>query len=97
MWADKGRVLYQQGDKARGIVACQSCHGKFGEGDSQQSIPKLYAQHARYVRMTLADYKTGKRTIDQSLDKVMRKSVKNLNEGDIKYLSAYIQSMVVAP
>jgi cytochrome c553 len=47
--------------------------------------------------MTLAAYKTGKRTTDQTLDKVMRKSVKNLNEGDIKYLSAYIQSMVVAP
>jgi cytochrome c553 len=97
LWADKGRILYQQGDKARGIVACQSCHGEFGEGDSQQSIPKLLAQHARYVRMTLAAYKTGKRTTDQTLDKVMRKSVKNLNEGDIKYLSAYIQSMVVAP
>jgi cytochrome c553 len=27
----------------------------------------------------------------------MRKGVKNLNEGDIKCLSAYIQSMVVAP
>ncbi|WP_143735817.1 c-type cytochrome [Methyloprofundus sedimenti] len=97
LWADKGRVLYQQGDKARGIMACQSCHGLSGEGDSQQTIPKLRAQHARYVRMTLHAYKTGRRTTDKTLDNVMRKSVKNLNDDDIKYLSAYIQSMAVAP
>lgn len=97
LWADKGRVLYQQGDKARGIVACQSCHGPSGDGDSQQSIPKLGAQHARYVRMTLHAYKTGQRTTDITLDNVMRTSVKNLNDDDIKYLSAYIQSMIVAP
>jgi cytochrome c553 len=83
--------LYQQGDKARGIVACQSWHGASGAGD------KLLAQHARYVGMTLAAYKTGKRTSDQTLDKVMRKSVKKLIDGDIKYLSGYIQSMVAAP
>jgi cytochrome c553 len=36
----------------------------------------MLAQHARYVGMALAAYKTGKRTTDQTFDKVMRKSVK---------------------
>ncbi|MFT4929294.1 MAG: cytochrome c553, partial [Phenylobacterium sp.] len=100
LWASQGRVLYQQGDKSRGIVACQSCHGPSGLGghsDCQPSIPKLAAQHARYVRMTLQAYQTGKRTTDKTLDNVMRESVKNLNDDDIKFLGAYIQSMVIAP
>jgi cytochrome c553 len=51
--ADQGCVLYQQGDKARGIVTCQNCLGKSGEGDNQQSIPQT-------VGTTLAAYKTRK-------------------------------------
>ncbi|MCJ8272515.1 MAG: dirigent protein, partial [Psychrosphaera sp.] len=101
LWADIGRVLYQQGDKSRGIVACQSCHGEAGAGDSLQSIPKVAAQHARYVRMTLHNYKTGKRTTDKALTDTLKSSmqtaVKNLSDDDIKYLGAYIQSMVIAP
>jgi cytochrome c553 len=97
LWVDKGRALYQQGDKARGIVACQSCHGPSGEGNSQQLIPKLSAQYARYVRMTLHAFKTGQRTTDKNLDNVMKTAVANLNDDDIKYIAAYIQSMVIAP
>jgi cytochrome c553 len=101
LWIDIGRVLYQQGDKSRGIVACQSCHGKSGAGDSLRSIPKLAAQHARYLRMTLHDYKSGKRTTDKGLSNSLKNSmqtvVKNLNDDDIKHLGAYIQSMVIAP
>ncbi|NQZ09294.1 MAG: dirigent protein [Algicola sp.] len=101
LWADIGRVLYQQGDKSRGIVACQSCHGEAGAGDSLRSIPKLAAQHARYVRMTLQNYKTGKRTTDNALTDTLKNSmqtaVKNLSDDDIKHLAAYIQSMVIAP
>jgi cytochrome c553 len=106
LWANIGRVLYQQGDKSRGIVACQACHGESGAGDSLRSIPKLAAQHARYVRMTLHDYKSGKRTTDKALTDTLKNHtlknsmqtvVKNLNNDDIKHLGAYIQSMVVAP
>ncbi len=101
LWVDIGRVLYQQGDKSRGIVACQSCHGESGAGDSLQSTPKLAAQHARYVRMTLQHYKTGKRTTDNMLANPLKNSMQtvasNLSDDDIKYLGAYIQSMVIAP
>lgn len=101
LWIDIGRVLYQQGDKSRGIVACQSCHGKTGKGDSLRSIPKVSAQHARYVRMTLHDYQSGKRTTDKTLSDSLKNSmltvVKKLNDDDIKHLGAYIQSMVIAP
>lgn len=100
LWAAKGHTLYQQGDKTRGIVACQSCHGPSGngisvKGDIQPIIPKLASQYARYVRMTLHAYKAGQRTTDKNLDNAMKNSVKNLNNDDIKYLGAYIQSMTV--
>jgi len=35
--------------------------------------PKLAAQHARYVRMTLQHYKTGKRTTDNNARQPIKK------------------------
>ena len=95
LWVQKGQLLYQQGDKERGIVACKSCHGASGNGGGQYISPRLASQHARYVRMALQDYRAGERTTDKIAGNVMRLSVKNLNDDDIKYLGAYIQSMPI--
>jgi len=93
MWSKKGRELYLKGDTKRNITACASCHGELGNGNEKLNSPSIKNQYARYIRMTLLAYATGTRTTDNNLDHVMQKAAKSLNENDIKYLGAYIQSM----
>lgn len=46
--AAKGATLYADGDAARGLPACVSCHG--AAGNSTISVnPKLAGQHESYI------------------------------------------------
>ena len=93
LWFTKGKTLYSQGDLNRNITACATCHGIAGEGIVKLNAPRIKNQYARYIRMTLIAYKDGERATDKHLEYVMKNTAKNLNEADIKYLGAYIQSM----
>ena len=92
-WAASGKMLYQQGDAKKGIEACQSCHGSYGEGLEKTSYPTLTAQHARYIRMTLTAYRQGDRTTDSAIGSPMQTISERLSDTDIRNLAAYIQRL----
>lgn len=94
-WVKQGEELYSKGDISRGIVACQTCHGEFGEGRiiGLDKAPKLTGQHARYVRMTLDNFARGKRTTDGLFDQPMQTISRKLTDKDRRNLAAYIQML----
>lgn len=58
--AAKGGALYTEGDTARGLPACVSCHG--AGGNSTIAInPKLSAQHPSYIYKQLVNFTTAER------------------------------------
>ena len=82
----KGEALYNNGDNARGITACASCHGD--KGNSTISVnPKLAGQHEAYLAKQLANFKTPERN-----NPVMTALVKPLSEADIRDVAAYLSN-----
>jgi len=94
-WSKQGESLYLNGDSRRDILACQTCHGKFGEGRiiGLDKAPKLTGQHARYVRMTLENYAKGQRTTDKLFNNPMQTISRKLTPLDRRNLAAYIQGL----
>jgi cytochrome c553 len=89
--AAKGATLYANGDAARGIVACASCHGE--AGNSTISInPKLAAQHEAYINKQLNDFKGADRN-----NAIMTTFSKALSEDDVKNVAAYLSSQKAKP
>jgi cytochrome c553 len=89
--AAKGATLYANGDAARGIVACASCHGE--AGNSTISInPKLAAQHEAYINKQLHDFKGADRN-----NAVMTTFSKALSEDDVKNVAAYLSAQKSKP
>jgi len=52
----KGATLYNEGDAARGIVACASCHGA-GGNSTIPTNPNLAAQAHEYLAKQLSNFK----------------------------------------
>lgn len=80
----KGEALYTNGDAARGIVACASCHGAAGNSTITVN-PKLAAQHGAYLVKQLTEFNSPARN-----DAVMSTFAKAMNADDIKNLAAYL-------
>ena len=83
---DRGKTLYTEGDAGKGLIACQMCHGPDAHG--QGPIPRLAGQHADYVVVQLKAIQSGQRSVDQ-----MQAIIANLDEGDLKAVAAYVQSL----
>ncbi len=84
--AVKGEALYTNGDAARGIVACVSCHG--AAGNSTISVnPKLAGQHEAYVVKQLSDFATPARN-----NAVMSTFAKMMNADDVKNVAAFLSA-----
>ena len=81
----RGRALYEQGDAARGIAPCASCHGKSAEGSA--IFPRLAGQHAAYVRRQMEAIQ---KTFRDS--PIMHGVIKELDAKDIGALAEYVQS-----
>ncbi len=54
--AAKGAQLYEQGDAARGVVACASCHGAAGNSTIPAN-PNLAAQSHEYLYKQLVEFR----------------------------------------
>ena len=54
--AAKGATLYEQGDAARGVVACASCHGAAGNSTIPAN-PNLAAQSHEYIYKQLTEFR----------------------------------------
>lgn len=80
----KGEALYTNGDAARGIVACVSCHG--AAGNSTISInPKLSGQHEAYLTKQMGDFTTAARQ-----NAVMSTFAKLMTADDVKNVAAFL-------
>lgn len=80
----KGEALYTNGDAARGIVACASCHGAAGNS-TMSANPKLSGQHEAYIVKQLTDFTTPARN-----NAVMTTFAKMMSADDVKNVSAFL-------
>lgn len=87
----KGEALYVNGDNARNITACVSCHGAAGNSTIAQN-PKLAAQHEAYIYKQLADFKGPQRN-----NAVMTSIVKGLTDDEMKNIAAYLDAQAQKP
>ena len=88
----KGRALFEQGDAAKGVPACTSCHGPQGEGVAGLShVPIVKGQELRYLDKQLRDWRSGDRK--NAPDAVMNQVTKGLTDHDIEALATYLSGM----
>lgn len=93
--AAKGATLYEQGDAARGVVACASCHGAAGNGTIPAN-PNLAAQSHEYIYKQLTEFRLkagAKEVLRKGVDgapSVMTAMAGPLTEADMQNLSLYL-------
>jgi cytochrome c553 len=84
--AKRGEQLATVGDNKLGVQGCANCHGPGGAGEPP-SYPYLGGQHAAYLTAALAEWKSGARNTDPSLQ--MNIIAKRLSDSDMAALAAY--------
>ena len=89
--ANKGATLYTDGDAARGLPACVSCHGAAGNSTITVN-PKLAGQHENYLYKQLVDFTTPQRN-----QPVMSTYAKMLSDADKKNVAAYLGAQLAKP
>jgi cytochrome c553 len=83
-----GAKLFQQGDAARGILACASCHGERGQGLGVAQGPIVGGQEWKYLEKQLQDWRSGFRKNDPT--GIMNKVSQALTDADIQALADYL-------
>jgi cytochrome c553 len=85
----QGEELAKVGNEARGIQACNNCHGPEGAGEPP-AIPYLAGQYTSYITLELRMWQRGfrKNSPDQ-----MAEVAKLLNEQEIAAVAAYYQKV----
>lgn len=93
----KGEQLFTNGDAARNIVSCASCHGP-GGNSAGAANPKLAGQHADYVSKALHDFKSkdGKARPER-ISAVMNAQAQPLTEDDIRNIAGYLSAQTIKP
>ena len=88
-----GKRLFEQGDAARQVLACASCHGADGKGAlaSGAAYPAIGGQHRFYLRGQLLDWKSGVR--QNSAGGIMNTVARSLSDADIEALSEYLSGL----
>jgi cytochrome c553 len=83
-----GRLIYEKGITANGVVACISCHGALAEGNAQ--FPRLAGQHADYLVKQLQIFAS----TNMRPDGVAMKGIAHaLTMQNMKDVAEYLQSM----
>nr|WP_315400726.1 c-type cytochrome [uncultured Duganella sp.] len=89
--AAKGGALYTDGDNARGLPACVSCHG--ANGNSTIAVnPKLSAQHEGYLYKQLVNFTTPERN-----QPVMTTYAKMLTDEEKHNVAAWLGAQASKP
>ncbi|HWW72287.1 MAG TPA: c-type cytochrome [Duganella sp.] len=89
--AAKGGALYTDGDNARGLPACVSCHG--ANGNSTIAVnPKLSAQHESYIYKQLVNFTTAERN-----QPVMTTYAKMLTDEEKHNVAAWLSAQATKP
>jgi cytochrome c553 len=99
----KGQQLYEQGDAARGVVPCASCHGA-GGNSTIPTNPNLAAQPHEYIYKQLNDFRpkeaagAAARKGPDGAPSVMSAMVTALTDADMRNLAGYLsQQKLTAP
>lgn len=87
----KGEAIYTNGDTARNIPACVSCHGAAGNSTIVQN-PKLSAQHEAYTHKQLVEFKGADRS-----NPIMSSIAKGLSDEEAKNIAAYLAAQTSKP
>ncbi len=85
------RKLYQEGDAARGLASCASCHGATGMGMADGSSPAVAGQQMFYLREQLLNWHLGLR--NNSAGRSMNRAADPLTEAEIEALARYMAGM----
>ena len=89
--AAKGGALYTDGDNARGLPACVSCHG--ANGNSTIAVnPRLSAQHESYIYKQLVNFTTAERN-----QPVMTTYAKMLTDEEKHNVAAWLSAQAAKP
>lgn len=80
--------LFHEGDAARGVLACASCHGQQGKGIDAALAPVVGGQEWKYLQKQLSDWRSGFRK--NSPDGVMNRELKSLTDAEIDALANYL-------
>ena len=92
-----GQRLYTQGDAARGVPACITCHGetgrsqRLGQGAAQVLVPHIGGQEWRYLDKQLRDWRSGERR--NSAGGVMNQATQKLSGTEIESLANYLSGL----
>ena len=86
---NKGRELARVGDAAKGIQACNNCHGPDGAG-IPPAIPYLAGQYAQYIVFELRMWQRGFR---KNSPDSMALVAKQLDDQQIAAVAAYYQQV----
>ncbi len=85
-------MLYLHGDSQRRIVACQTCHGNQGQGQTAPSAaPRLAGQDKPYLLRQLQAWRSGERR--NSADGAMNRVTHQLSDPEIEALAGYLSSL----
>ena len=87
----KGGSLFADGDNARGLPACVSCHGAAGNSTITVN-PKLAAQHEGYIYKQLVNFTTADRN-----QAVMTTYAKMLTDEEKHNIAAYLATQQQKP
>jgi cytochrome c553 len=87
----KGATLYNDGDAARGLPACVSCHGAAGNSTITAN-PKLAGQHEAYIYKQLVNF-----TAPERNQAIMTTFSKMLTDEEKKNIAAYLSTQVSKP
>lgn len=87
----RGEAIYNNGDAARGIPACVSCHGAGGASSIAQN-PKLAGQHAAYIYKQLMNFRGPDRK-----QAIMTTYAMMLSDEEMKSIAAFLEKQPVSP
>lgn len=87
--------LYLNGDPARGIVACASCHGVDGQGSGDGGGPQIADQPFAYTLEQIDRWKSGKRRNDPR--GVMAAAVKPLSTQEARAIALWLSMQPASP
>ncbi|VCU69199.1 Cytochrome c4 [Pigmentiphaga humi] len=95
--AAKGEQLFTNGDEARNIISCASCHGPGGNSPGAAN-PKLAGQHPEYIYKQLVNFKVKEGAKKpERVNAVMNVNAAPLTEEDMRNVSAYLGTQALKP
>lgn len=81
--AAEGRQIYENGNTAENVIACNLCHGAQGEGHN--AAPRIAGQHADYLKAQLVLFNLKFRE-----HAVMNANTKTMTQNTIDALTSYL-------